>query len=103
MKPFRGKSLSWTFSAGVLEIALSREPLNEIGTEMLAELEEFAETLDSASGRPAAVIIHSALAGGFSAGADLRELFAESENRSIEERVSGVRSEEHTSELQSRV
>ena len=92
MKPFRGKSLSWTFSAGVLEIALSREPLNEIGTEMLADLEEFAETLDSASGRPAAVIIHSALAGGFSAGADLRELFAESENRSIEERVSGVRS-----------
>ncbi len=64
--------LSWTRSGAVVELALGREPCNEIGTEMLAELEQFLAELDVEN--TAAVVVHSTVRGGFSAGADLREL-----------------------------
>ncbi len=65
--------VTWTHDDGVVELALGREPCNEIGTEMLAELERFLDALDVE--RTAAVIVHSTVRGGFSAGADLRELY----------------------------
>lgn len=59
---------------GVYELALAHPPCNEIGTTMLAALEEQLEQIDPTRGR--ALILHSTLAGGFCAGADLRELHA---------------------------
>lgn len=65
-------ALSWTLRDEVLEVALHRAPCNEIGTTMLAALEGLVRHLGSAR----AVVIHSTLPSGFSAGADLRELQA---------------------------
>ncbi|MBI4480874.1 MAG: enoyl-CoA hydratase/isomerase family protein [Acidobacteria bacterium] len=76
MKSFQGKNISWNLSAGVVELALHREPLNELGSETLEEMEQFAEALAAASGEASALIIHSTLKAGFCAGADLRELYA---------------------------
>ena len=91
MKAFQGKTLSWTESAGVIELALHREPLNELGSESLPEFERFVEALAGTSSKAAALIIHSSLKGGFSAGADLRELFSRSETTNEAERLAGVR------------
>ena len=41
MKKHSGQDLSWEMSDSVVELALHREPLNEIGSLMLRELEEF--------------------------------------------------------------
>ena len=41
MKSFTGKTLRWEWRDGVIELTLDREPANEIGTAMLAELEKF--------------------------------------------------------------
>ena len=70
---------------GVLEIELCREPLNEIGTEMLAAL----EAVDF--GKARAVVLHSSLAQGFCAGADLRELYHAGKDMKPAERLKGVR------------
>ncbi len=66
---------SWTEQEGVIELTLDREPCNEIGIAMLDELERFLEGARSSHAK--ALIIHSTVRGGFSAGADLRELYAE--------------------------
>ena len=42
MQEFRGKALSWELSNGVIEVALHREPCNEIGAQSLDELERLA-------------------------------------------------------------
>jgi enoyl-CoA hydratase/carnithine racemase len=91
MTAHRGKALSWEMKDGVLELALHHAPCNEIGTTMLAELERFADALDSAADSAKAVIVYSRQEAGFSAGADLRELYAGALARSPEERVAGVR------------
>ncbi len=65
--------VSWTRDGAVVELTLGREPCNEIGLEMLAELERFLRELDVEA--TAALVIHSSVRGGFSAGADLRELY----------------------------
>jgi enoyl-CoA hydratase/carnithine racemase len=75
MKQFQGQTLSWSVKDGVIELALHREPLNEIGSLMLEELEKFVSGLDELSREVHALILHSTLKGGFSAGADLRELY----------------------------
>ncbi len=72
---FQGQALSWQLIDGVIELALHREPANEIGTLMLAELEQFAANLEPLSAQAHALIIFSKLKAGFSAGADLRELY----------------------------
>ena len=59
----------------VLELTLDREPANEIGTAMLAELEKFAAAIPALAPETSACIITSARKRGFSAGADLRELY----------------------------
>ena len=73
MKSFSGEALSWELKDGVIELALCRAPANEIGTVMLGELEDFVSRMASLDAH--ALIIYSRLEAGFSAGADLRELY----------------------------
>jgi len=75
MKNFKGENLSWELREGVLELELHRPPCNEMGAGMLAEVEKFAEVLTARTSEARAVIMYSSLAAGFSAGADLRELY----------------------------
>ncbi|MBI1982749.1 MAG: enoyl-CoA hydratase/isomerase family protein [Acidobacteria bacterium] len=91
MKPFVGKTLSWTASSGVIELALHREPCNEIGSATLEELERFVDALNVAGNAAGALIIHSTLKSGFSAGADLRELYHRSRQLAAEERAKQLR------------
>jgi enoyl-CoA hydratase len=91
MTNYAGKTLSWEWADGVCELALHREPCNEIGSEMLEDLERFASALEAASEDDCAVIIYSKLKSGFSAGADLRELYSRSRDVAIAERVERVR------------
>lgn len=64
----------WTLKDGIYELELAREPCNEIGTSMLEELERFLASIDTENA--SALIIYSSLKSGFSAGADLRELYS---------------------------
>jgi len=91
MKKHCGQALSWEMTDGVVELALHREPLNEIGSITLDELEEFVEELETVTGQANALIIYSKLPGGFSSGADLRELYAKGRKLPAGERVAGVR------------
>src|SRR5215470_1842651 len=75
MRSFSGKALRWEWRDGIVELTLDREPANEIGTVMLADLEQFVSALKSLEADTAACIITSAQKRGFSAGADLRELY----------------------------
>jgi len=88
---FQGKTLSWQCADGVIELALHRKPLNEIGSETLEELERFVAALAEADGQASALIIYSTVKEGFSAGADLRELYSRLQNAAEHERVAGVR------------
>lgn len=90
MKHFVGKTLRWDWSDGIIELALDREPANEIGTETLGDLEKFAAAIPALAPETAACIIASPRKEGFSAGADLRELFR-AEPLSQNERIAGVR------------
>jgi len=91
MKKFVGNALRWEWRDGIVELTLDRAPANEIGSEMLAELEQFAAAIPALSRETAACIISSARQHGFSAGADLRELFRGAESISEKERLAGVR------------
>lgn len=97
MKNFDGKTLSWTLVEGCVELVLHREPLNEIGSQTLEELERFAEALGVFSSERArsnaagAVIIYSSIPAGFCAGADLRELYRRSQEVAEPARSTGVR------------
>ena len=75
MNKFEGKTLSFNLDSTIFELELHREPCNEIGLLTLNELERFIEQLQIHAPRGRALIIHSALKTGFSAGADLRELY----------------------------
>lgn len=75
MKAFTGQVLRWEWREGVLELTLDRAPANEIGLAALEELERFTAALDALSAETSACIIFSAQKRGFSAGADLRELY----------------------------
>ena len=91
MKSFSGKTLRWEWRDGVIELTLDREPANEIGTAMLAELEQFVGAFPALIPETAACIISSSRKHGFSAGADLRELYHGAEQLSEKERLAGVR------------
>src|SRR5690348_6670628 len=91
MKSYRGKTLSWESVGGVIELRLHREPCNEIGSATLEELERFAAALESDGKCNTALIVYSTLASGFSAGADLRELFERARPLSAGEKVARVR------------
>jgi enoyl-CoA hydratase/carnithine racemase len=91
VKSFIGKALRWEWRDGVVELVLDREPANEIGLAMLGELEQFEAALDALAPGTSACIIHSERKQGFSAGADLRELYQGAAQLSERERLSGVR------------
>jgi enoyl-CoA hydratase/carnithine racemase len=91
VKSFTGKTLRWQWREGVIELTLDREPANEIGLAMLAELEQFVAEIDALAPETSACIIYSERKHGFSAGADLRELYHGAAQLSEKERVSGVR------------
>jgi len=91
MKTFQGETLSWRVADGTIELVLDRAPCNEIGSATLAELERFVEALASLEKDCHALIISSARAEGFCAGADLRELYRRSQEVPPAERKAGVR------------
>lgn len=91
VKQFKGQALSWELTNGVVELALHREPCNELGSLSLGELEKFAAALPELERDAHALIIHSELKSGFCAGADLRELYEGSQALEMSEAVSGVR------------
>lgn len=91
MKHFTGKTLRWDWRDGIIELILDREPANEIGTEMLADLEKFAASIPALAPETPVCIVSSARKQGFSAGADLRELYRGAEPLSEKERLAGVR------------
>jgi enoyl-CoA hydratase/carnithine racemase len=91
MKDQRAKTMSWTLRDGSVELALHRPPNNEIGSESLADLERFVSELESVFGSAHALIVHSELTSGFSAGADLRELFQRSQELPADARMTQLR------------
>ena len=91
MKSFAGKTLRWNWNDGVVELALDREPANEIGTAMLGDLEKFVAAIDALAPETSVCIISSARKHGFSAGADLRELYEGAVRLDVAERLLGVR------------
>jgi len=91
MKSFTGQALGWEWRDGVIELTLDRPPANEIGTVMLGELEKFVEAAKQLAPETAACIISSAQKSGFSAGADLRELYHRSAELEPGLRAEGVR------------
>jgi len=86
-----GSALSWRFADGVIELALHREPCNELGLASLEEFEKFATALQVMQTDAHALIIYSELKPGFCAGADLRELYQQSQTMEKAEAVKGVR------------
>jgi enoyl-CoA hydratase/carnithine racemase len=92
VKSFSGEALRWEWRNGIIELTLDREPANEIGLAMLGELERFVAAMESLATETSACIIHSERKHGFSAGADLRELYHGASKLSERERVAGVRS-----------
>jgi enoyl-CoA hydratase/carnithine racemase len=91
MKSYQGAALRWDWRDGIIELILDREPANEIGTAMLADLEQFAAAIAPLSPETSACIISSNRGPGFSAGADLRELYEGAAKLSGGARVAAVR------------
>lgn len=75
MKEFHGQALSWMIRERVIELVLHRKPCNEFGSESLEEVERFVTALPELEESVHSLLIHSTLDCGFSAGADLRELY----------------------------
>jgi enoyl-CoA hydratase/carnithine racemase len=91
MNEFKGQTLSWQIVNGALELALHRDPCNEIGSLTLEELEKFAAALPRLADDAHALIVHSTQKAGFSAGADLRELFQRGREMEKPAALRGVR------------
>jgi enoyl-CoA hydratase/carnithine racemase len=91
MKSFDGQSLSWDLKDGVVELALHRQPCNEIGSLSLDELEKFVHDLDDFQDKAHALIVYSELKAGFCAGADLRELYRRCQDLERQEAAQSVR------------
>ncbi|MGA9474007.1 MAG: enoyl-CoA hydratase/isomerase family protein [Terriglobales bacterium] len=91
MSGHKGETLSWQVVNGAIELTLHREPCNEIGSLLLDELESFARALPELERESHALIVHSAQAAGFSAGADLRELYRRGKGMDKAEALRGVR------------
>src|SRR5438067_7057941 len=70
---------------------LRREPCNEIGSQCLEELERFASVLPELEQNCRSLILYSALACGFCAGAGLRELYQRSQEMKKKDAIAGVR------------
>jgi enoyl-CoA hydratase/carnithine racemase len=86
-----GQTMSYRLTNGVVELALHRNPCNEVGSLSLDELESFANALQNFEQSAHALIIYSDLKSGFCAGADLRELYERSQSMQKDEALKGVR------------
>ncbi len=91
MNEFKGRALSWHLVNGAVEVALHREPCNEIGSFTLEELEELATAIPDLANQAHALIFYSTIKAGFSAGADLRELYQRSQGVETSDAVRQVR------------
>jgi enoyl-CoA hydratase/carnithine racemase len=91
MNDCKGKSLSWSAADGIVEVALDRAPANEIGLAMLDDLERFAAALPELESKASALILYSKQSAGFSAGADLRELYTLVQQTDAASAAKGVR------------
>lgn len=91
MNRFQGQTLSWELKDGAIEVALHRDPCNEIGSATLEDLERFAIAIESVEDYAHAIILYSTLNCGFCAGADLRELYDRSREMEDKAAVEGVR------------
>src|SRR6476646_9738998 len=91
MNSFQGQTLSWELKDGVIELALHRDPCNEIGSRTLEELEKFVSAMEQMQNAAHALILHSTLKSGFCAGADLRELYHGAQGMEKEVAARGVR------------
>jgi enoyl-CoA hydratase/carnithine racemase len=91
VREFKGQALSWQLEGGVIELALHRDPCNELGSLSLGELEQFASALDELEKEAHALIVYSELKSGFCAGADLRELYEQSHAMEKLQAAQGVR------------
>lgn len=91
MKQYRGQALFWLIKDGVIELALRREPCNEIGSRCLQELEQFISALPELEQSAHSLILYSDLPCGFCAGADLRELYRRSQEMGKKDAIAGVR------------
>src|SRR5579863_1764009 len=91
MDEYKGKTLSWRLAVGVVELALDRPPANEIGLAVLEDLESFISSLPDLETKASAIIVYSAQKSGFSAGADLRELYEQAMKMDASSAAKGVR------------
>jgi enoyl-CoA hydratase len=91
MHQFKGQALSWELKSGIIELALDRDPCNEIGSVSLDELERFVGELEALQHEAHALIVYSQKNCGFCAGADLRELYCRSQEMSRTEAAAEVR------------
>jgi enoyl-CoA hydratase len=91
MNAFQGKTLSWRLVSETIEVALHREPCNEIGLVTLEELEELVVLLEEKDPAARALIFYSQLPSGFSAGADLRESYHRLQSLTASQRAAGIR------------
>jgi len=91
MSDHKGQNISWQAVNGAIELTLHREPCNEIGLLMLEELEAFTRALPELTNEAHALILHSSQAAGFSAGADLRELYRRAQGMEKTAALRGVR------------
>ena len=91
MDQYKGKTLSWRLSDGIIELALHRPPANEIGVAMLEDLERFVSSLPTLESKAGALILYSEQKAGFSAGADLRELYEGARKMDASAAAKGVR------------
>jgi enoyl-CoA hydratase/carnithine racemase len=91
MNHFQGKTLTWNCAEGTVELVLDRAPCNEIGSATLPELEHFVAALPELQRESHTLIISSARKEGFCAGADLRELYRESQPLQAADRLTRLR------------
>jgi len=91
MNIFQGRTLSWRLLDEIIEVALHREPCNEIGSTTLEEMEQLAGLLEGGSPAVRALIFHSQIPAGFSAGADLRESYKRVQELTASQRTAGIR------------
>jgi enoyl-CoA hydratase/carnithine racemase len=91
MKTFSGQAISWALTGGVIELALHREPCNELGTQSLGEFERFIAALPALEEHAHALIIYSQLNSGFSAGADLRETYYRTQDMERDAAIASIR------------
>jgi len=91
MEPFNGKALSWHLSQRVIELTMHLPPANEMSSIMLAEFDRFITCFQRANNEADVMIVYSGLHSGFSAGGDLREMYAHLQNASPSDLNASIR------------